>query len=184
MEIKTFPVAGPALLRPEKFEDARGFFSEVYNEKLFNDLVGKFRFVQDNLSLSRDKGVVRGLHFQTPPHAQGKLVRVARGAIFDVAVDIRQGSPAYGKSVSAILSGENWLQLWVPPGFAHGFCTLEPDTEVNYKVTALYSSTHKSGIAWDDPELAIPWPVSPKDAILSGKDRAQPGFKDLPAYFE
>ena len=140
MEIKTFPVAGPALLRPEKFEDARGFFSEVYNEKLFNDLVGKFRFVQDNLSLSRDKGVVRGLHFQTPPHAQGKLVRVARGAIFDVAVDIRQGSPAYGKSVSAILSGENWLQLWVPPGFAHGFCTLEPDTEVNYKVTALYSS--------------------------------------------
>jgi dTDP-4-dehydrorhamnose 3,5-epimerase len=184
MEIETFLVAGPVLLRPKKFEDARGFFSEVYNEKLFNDSVGQFRFVQDNLSLSRDKGVVRGLHFQSPPYAQGKLVRVARGAIFDVAVDIRQCSPTYGKSVSAILSRENWLQLWVPPGFAHGFCTLEPDTEVNYKVTALYRSTHDFGLAWDDPELGIPWPVTLKDAILSDKDRAQPGLKDLPAYFE
>src|SRR5690606_22029709 len=116
-------------------------------------------FVQDNQSLSRSRGVVRGLHFQTPPAAQDKLVRVTRGAVLDVAVDIRRGSPHYGKWVSAVLSAENWQQLFVPKGFAHGFCTLEPDTELLYKVSGYYSPEHDRGVAWDDPDIGIDWPV-------------------------
>ena len=116
-------------------------------------------FVQDNHSLSVPRGVVRGLHFQVPPHAQGKLVRVVRGAILDVAVDIRHGSPTFGQHVSCVLSASNWSQLWVPKGFAHGFCTLEPDTTVLYKVDAVYSAEHDRGFAWSDPALAIPWPT-------------------------
>ncbi|WP_422732923.1 dTDP-4-dehydrorhamnose 3,5-epimerase [Microbaculum marinum] len=140
-------------------------------------------FVQDNHSLSGQAGVIRGLHFQAPPHAQGKLVRVSRGAILDVAVDIRTGSPTYGRHVARELSAENWLQLWVPPGFAHGFCTLVPDTEVQYKVTAYYAPDHDHGLAFDDPALGIDWPVDAADAILSDKDRRHPALSDLPAHF-
>lgn len=126
---------------------------------------------------------MRGLHFQKPPHAQGKLVRVARGAIFDVAVDIRRGSPTYGRHVTAVLSAENWAQLWVPAGFAHGFCTLEPDTEVLYKVTDYYTPECDCGLRWNDPELGIEWPVKRDEAIVSDKDRSHPALADLEPVF-
>lgn len=183
MEVMPFSNVGPLLFRPKKIEDSRGFFSETYNERLLCETLGDMHFVQDNHSLSRQAGTVRGLHFQSPPAEQGKLVRVVCGAIFDVAVDIRQCSPTYGKFVSATLSAENWAQLWIPAGFAHGFCTLEANSEVIYKVTSYFSSENDLGLAWDDPTLAIPWPVEPSEAILSEKDRAHPNLKDLPAYF-
>lgn len=183
MDVKTFSVTGPLLLQPKKIEDSRGFFSETYNEKLFCQALGDLRFVQDNHSLSIQAGTVRGLHFQSPPAAQGKLVRVVSGAIFDVAVDIRRSSPTYGEFVSATLSAENWAQLWIPPGFAHGFCALEANSGIIYKVTSYYSRENDLGLAWDDPALAIPWPVAPSEAILSEKDRGHPNLKDLPAYF-
>lgn len=183
MKSATFPVEGPVLLHPDRFEDARGFFSEVYNERSFAPLIGEAKFVQDNCSLSVMKGTVRGLHFQSPPFAQGKLVRVTRGAVLDVAVDIRSRSPTFGKFVAATLSAANWAQLWIPPGFAHGFCTIEPNTEVTYKVTGFYSREHDFGLAWDDPALQIPWPVSRQEALLSDKDRKHPRLADLPDYF-
>jgi dTDP-4-dehydrorhamnose 3,5-epimerase len=183
MEVKAFPIEGPKLIRPKRIEDARGFFSEVYNENLFREFIGSFNFVQDNFSFSKARGVIRGLHFQSPPFAQGKLVRVTRGAIFDVAVDIRRGAPTFGEFISVILSAENWFQLWVPPGFAHGFCALEPNSEVAYKVTEFYNSDHDFGLAWDDPALGIPWPVAAEDAFLSERDRLHPILSALPAYF-
>jgi dTDP-4-dehydrorhamnose 3,5-epimerase len=140
-------------------------------------------FVQDNHSLSAAVGTVRGLHFQTAPFAQAKLIRVVRGRIFDVAVDIRRSSPTFGKHVAVELSAENWRQLLVPVGFAHGFCTLEPDCEIQYKVSAYYSAADDFGLAWDDPALGIPWPVRSEEAVLSDKDRRQPTLAELPAYF-
>ena len=140
--------------------------------------------MQDNHSLSRSKGTVRGLHFQAPPAAQAKLVRVTRGAIFDVAVDIRRGSPSYGRHVSAIVSARKWNQLLVPAGFAHGFCTLEPDTEVIYKVDAPYASELDRGLRWNDRALAIAWPVEAASAVLSEKDGAHPLLDELPPYFD
>jgi dTDP-4-dehydrorhamnose 3,5-epimerase len=183
MESKSFAIVGPLLLTPKKFSDARGFFSEVYNQRTFDPLIGEARFVQENHSLSRPQGTVRGLHFQSPPTAQGKLVRVARGAILDVAVDIRRQSPTYGQYVSAALSAENWAQLWIPVGFAHGFCTLEPDTEVIYQVTDYYSQADDKGIAWDDPDIGIDWPIGAANAVLSDKDRSHPRLACLPEYF-
>ncbi len=171
-------------LTPKRFGDHRGFFSETWSRRAFAEAAGtEAEFVQDNHSLSAEKGVLRGMHFQSPPHAQGKLVRVSRGAILDVAVDIRVGSPTFGRHVTAELSAGNWCQLWVPPGFAHGFCTLEPDTEVQYKVTSYYAPDHDHGLAFDDPDLGIAWPVSAADAILSDKDRRHPRLRDLPAHF-
>ena len=184
MHSSVFSVAGPRLFTPTKFGDERGFFSETYNRKLFETLVGQIHFVQDNHSLSAKEGTIRGLHFQTPPMAQGKLVRVPRGAIFDVAVDIRRASPTYGQHVCAILSSENWQQLWVPAGFAHGFCTLEPNTEVIYKVTQFYSPADERGIAWNDPALGIPWPDVAKNPILAEKDMRHPALADLADHFE
>lgn len=183
MDAKSFAIAGPLLLTPRKFVDARGFFSEVYSQRTFDPLIGKARFVQENHSLSRAKGTVRGLHFQSPPAAQGKLVRVGRGAIIDVAVDIRRQSPTYGQYVSTALSAENGAELWIPAGFAHGFCTLEPDTEVIYQVTEHYSQADDRGIAWDDPDIGIVWPVSAANAVLSEKDRDHPRLASLPGYF-
>lgn len=183
MEAKSFPIPGPLLLTPAKFQDARGFFSETYNQRRFNALIGDINFVQDNHSLSVSKGTIRGLHFQKPPTAQGKFVRVARGAVFDVAVDIRCGSPTFGKFVSAILSADNWAGLWVPAGFAHGFCSLEPNCEVVYKVSNYYSHADDRGLAWDDPAIAIPWPIKNKEAVLSDKDKTHPRLAELPAYF-
>jgi dTDP-4-dehydrorhamnose 3,5-epimerase len=170
-------------LRPVRHQDPRGFFSEIYREDRLREAGIAAQFVQENHSLSHDRGVVRGLHFQTPPMAQGKLVRVAAGAILDVAVDIRRGSPTWGRHVAVELSAAAGNQLYVPEGFAHGFCTLEPDTEVVYKVNRYYSREHDLGLAWDDPALAIAWPVGAAAAILSDKDRCQPLLADLPAYF-
>lgn len=166
------------LLKPKRFGDQRGFFSEVYNKRALAEAGVELDFVQDNHSLSGKAGTVRGLHFQTAPFAQDKLVRVTRGRILDVAVDLRRSSPTFGRHVAVELSAENWLQLLVPVGFAHGFCTLEDDTEVMYKVTNYYSGAHDKGIAWDDPALGIVWPVSAGQATLSEKDRQLPPLSE------
>ena len=183
MDIQPLAIPDVKLIRPRIFRDERGFFSETHNARALKAAGIDALFVQDNHSLSRAKGVVRGLHFQAPPQPQGKLVRVTRGAIFDVAVDIRRGSPTYGQHVSAVLSADNWAQLWVPVGFAHGLCTLEADTEVLYKVTDTYAPECDRGIRWNDPALGIAWPVGPSDAILSAKDANNPLLGELPAYF-
>jgi dTDP-4-dehydrorhamnose 3,5-epimerase len=171
------------LFTPHRHRDARGFFAETFRQDLFQSVIGPTTFVQENHSLSRDLGTVRGLHFQTPPKAQGKLVQVVRGAVVDVAVDIRAGSPTFGQHVRVSLSAENGQQLWVPIGFAHGFCTIEPDTEAIYKVTDYYSPTHDSGLAFDDPTLAIDWGIPLDQAILSEKDRHRPRPSELLASF-
>lgn len=171
------------LVLPDRRGDARGFFSEVFRKDALAAAGIEAEFVQDNHSFSATMGTVRGLHFQTDPHAQGKLMRVARGAILDVAVDIRHGSLTFGKHVAVTLSADNWQQLWIPPGFAHGFCTIAPDTEVLYKVTAYYAPEHDFGMQWDDPALGIRWPVSAAEAVLSDKDRRHPPLADLPVHF-
>lgn len=165
------------------FVDSRGYFTETYNRKSYAAAGIEDEFVQDNLSLSVEAGTVRGLHFQTPPFAQAKLIRVGRGRILDIAVDLRRTSPTYGRHVAVELSAENRLQLWIPVGFAHGFCTLEPNTEVCYKVTEYYSMTHDQGIAWNDPALGIKWPVDSDRVILSEKDTRYPPLGELPAFF-
>jgi dTDP-4-dehydrorhamnose 3,5-epimerase len=180
---ETLAIADIKLVTPAIFKDDRGFFSETFNAQTLASLGIAGTFVQDNHSLSGPRGVVRGLHFQIPPHDQGKLVRVVRGAIFDVAVDIRHGSPTFGKHVTAVLSAANWSQLWVPRGFAHGFCTLESNTEVLYKVTDYYAPSFDRGLRWDDPSLGIAWPISSEDAVLSAKDRMHPNLAELPVYF-
>lgn len=176
-------LSGVKRVQTRCFEDQRGFFSETYNVRQFADHGIDADFVQDNHSFSRRRGTIRGLHFQIPPHAQAKLVRVLRGAIYDVAVDLRTVSPTYGRSVSVELSAENREQLFIPAGFAHGFCTLEDDTEVLYKVDAYYAPDCERGLLWNDPALNIDWPVDEAKAILSDKDRTYPPLSDLPAYF-
>jgi len=171
------------LITPPKFGDNRGFFSETWSAAKLAAQGFAQTFVQDNHSLSTQAGTIRGLHCQIAPKIQGKLVRVIRGAIWDVAVDIRQGSPSYGQHVAAVLSAGNWAQLWIPGGFLHGFCTLEPDTEVIYKVTAEYDRAAERAVIFDDPDLALPWPVAPKAALLSDKDRDLPRLKECPSWF-
>ena len=183
LEVTPTAIPDVKVLLPKAFGDARGTFSETWNAARFAEHGIKLNFVQDNQSWSAPAGTVRGLHFQSTPKAQDKLVRVLRGRILDVAVDLRRASPTYGKWVAEELSAQNRKQLLVPVGFAHGFCTLEPDTEVLYKVTDFYSPANDFGIAWDDPDLAISWPVRKSDAVLSDKDTRQPAFKSLPAYF-
>jgi dTDP-4-dehydrorhamnose 3,5-epimerase len=170
-------------IRPRRFADERGFFSEVWNEAVWRQAGIDRHFVQDNHSLSRQAGVLRGLHYQAPPMAQAKLVRVTRGSVFDVAVDIRHGSPTFGRWAGTVLSAAEWNQLLVPEGFAHGFLTLEPDCEVQYKVTAPYSSEHDRAIRYDDPDVAIDWPVAGGELILSDKDRAAPPLAGLDSGF-
>lgn len=172
------------VIRPKKHGDSRGFFSETYSRRSFSEAGIHIEFVQDNHSLSADKGTVRGLHFQIPPFAQDKLVRVTRGKIFDVAVDIRVGSPTFGQHVSIIISAGEWNALLVPIGFAHGLVTLEPDTEVLYKASNFYAVDCDRGILWNDPDLGIEWPVSVDDTILSAKDQVHPRLADLPHYFD
>lgn len=162
------------ILVPKQFKDHRGFFSEVYSRKALLDIGIRQEFIQDNHSLSVEKGVLRGLHYQLPPMAQDKLIRVVRGSILDVAVDVRRASPTFGKHVAFELSADNWRQAFVPVGFAHGFVTLEPHTEVLYKVTAPYSPQHERGVKWDDPALGIDWGVLAAAAILSGRDQTHP----------
>jgi dTDP-4-dehydrorhamnose 3,5-epimerase len=184
MQVTETNIPAVKLLTPKKFGDIRGFFSETFNRNTFRELVGvDIDFVQDNQSLSVEKGVVRGLHYQLPPTAQAKLVRVTRGAILDIAVDIRRGSPTFGKHVAAIISAENWRQIFVPVGFAHGFATLEANTEVLYKVTAYYSPKDERGIRWNDPVLRIDWDISEAAAVLSEKDRKYPALAEATDLF-
>ncbi len=183
MDIEPTAIDAVKIIRPKRFGDARGYFSEVFRLDVMERHGLPTAWVQDNQSRSAAVGTIRGLHFQSHPVAQDKLVRVLRGRILDVAVDIRRASPTYGRHVAVELSAENMLQLLVPIGFAHGFCTLEPDTEVFYKVTAPYGPQNDFGLAWDDPDLGIAWPVAPDQATLSDKDRRQPRLADLQAYF-
>ncbi len=167
----------------KRFGDERGWFTETYSSRMLSKHGVTDVFVQDNHSLSRPLGTLRGLHFQTPPHGQVKLVRCLRGRVFDVAVDVRRGSPTYGRHVAAELSAENGEQLLIPIGFAHGFVTLEPDTEVAYKVSDFYAPECDGGIRWDDPALAIAWPLPATGPLLSPKDEKMPFLKDFDSPF-
>jgi len=184
--VKIEPLAIPDLLlvTPARFGDRRGFFSETWNQARFAAAGIPGPFIQDNHSLSEKRGTLRGLHCQIAPSIQGKLVRVLKGAIWDVAVDIRPASPTYGQHAAAILSADNWSQLWVPGGFLHGFVTLEPDTEVHYKVAGgSYDPAAERGVIWNDPDLALPWPVDPAAVHLSDKDIKLPRLKDCAPWY-
>lgn len=171
------------LLTPQKFEDDRGWFIESWSRQRLSSLGIDIDFVQDNHSLSRLPGMLRGLHFQAPPRAQDKLVRCLRGSVMDIAVDIRRGSPTFGKHVSCILSAENQVQILLPKGFAHGFITLEADCEVAYKVSDTYAPDHDAGIAWDDPALGIDWGFPAARIMTSPKDRTHPRLADCQILF-
>ncbi len=181
MQTTTFALNGPVLIQPKRHDDARGYFMETFKDAWFRDTVADVSFVQDNQALSAEAGTLRGLHFQQAPKAQGKLIRCLRGAIFDVAVDIRPGSSTFGEWLGVTLTPETGDQLWVPDGFAHGYCTLTADTEVFYKVTASYSPADEGGLAFDDADIAIDWPVPVGAAILSPRDREWPSLRVLSA---
>lgn len=181
MEVRTTAIPGVLLIRPVRHGDARGFFSEVYNRRRFAAHGIDLEVVQDSQSRSAAAGTLRGLHFQKPPFAQAKLVRVLRGRILDVAVDLRPASATRGRHVAVELDPEGFWQLFVPRGCAHGFLTLEPETEVLYKVDAYWDPASEAGIVWNDPDLAIPWPVPPGGPVLSDKDARLPRLRELPA---
>lgn len=183
IDVKTLAIKDVRIFRPKKFGDARGFFSETYNKRAFAEAGIDLDFVQDNHSLSTAVGTIRGLHYQGHPFAQDKLVRVVSGRILDVAVDIRKSSPTFGQWVAAEISAEEWNQILVPIGFAHAFCSLEPDTQVIYKVTNYYSPQHDFGIRWSDPDLNIEWPFGEGEVELSEKDRKQPLFREVKHWF-
>jgi dTDP-4-dehydrorhamnose 3,5-epimerase len=183
MQFRTFDVDGPLEILPSKIEDDRGYFSETFRLAPFAERAGPVEFVQDNQSLSVRAGTIRGIHFQTAPFEQGKLVRCLVGSVFDIAVDLRHGSPTFGQWVSTVLTPEQNNQLWVPVGFGHAFCTLEPNSVVSYRVTNYYSGANDQGVAWDDPDIAVDWPSVTEPDALSPKDRIQPKLADLPAYF-
>jgi len=183
MEIRRFDVDGPVEIIPRKIEDERGYFSEIFRLNTFAEHVPGVEFVQDNQSLSVRAGTVRGLHFQIRPAAQGKLVRCLAGRLFDVAVDLRMDSTTYGKWTSVVLTPEENNQLWVPPGFAHGFCTLEPNSIISYRVTDYYSPENDKGVAWNDLAIGVAWPSVADAETLSAKDRMQSSLAELPAYF-
>ena len=168
---------------PNRHGDERGYFAELFRLSALCAFAGDVTFVQENESLSRSPGTIRGLHFQNEPFAQGKLVRCTAGALLDVAVDLRTGSPSFGRWAAIELTPENGTQLWIPAGFAHGFCTLAPDTVINYKCTAYYSAEHDKGVAWNDPAIGIEWPALADPDTLSPKDRSQPRLLGLPEYF-
>jgi dTDP-4-dehydrorhamnose 3,5-epimerase len=179
MELERLAIKDLLLITPKRFGDARGYFMEAFRQDVFTEHAGAHVFVQDNQSLSAERGTVRGLHYQTEPRAQGKLVRCVAGAILDVAVDIRAGSPTFGQHVAVELDEDSGRLLWVPPGFAHGFCTLTDNAVVCYKVTNYYSPDHDRGLLWNDPALGIDWPVVAGAAILSAKDQQHPGLAQL-----
>jgi dTDP-4-dehydrorhamnose 3,5-epimerase len=183
MEITATAIPGVLLLAPPRAVDERGFFSETFRRSWMEERSLPAEWVQDNHSLSRQKGTVRGLHFQVPPRRQAKLIRVVAGSVFDVVVDLRRASPAFGRHVAFELSAAAGFQVLVPAGCAHGFCTLEPDTEVLYKVSDYYSPEHDRGLRWDDPALGIAWPVTAAAAVLSDRDRQHPPLAELPDYF-
>ena len=182
MNIETTSLPGVLILTPPRFGDNRGFFSESWNRRSLAQQGIAIDFVQDNHSLSIAPGTLRGLHFQTPPHAQAKLVRCGRGALYDVAVDIRRGSPTYGHWVGVDLSFENGRQLLIPAGFLHGFVTRQPETEIIYKCSDYYAPQCDAAVRFDDPDLGIDWGLD-APPILSDKDAAAPRLRDLPAYF-
>ncbi|GBD32968.1 dTDP-4-dehydrorhamnose 3,5-epimerase [bacterium HR33] len=184
MEVRPLAIPDVKLIRPKRFGDHRGFFSETYNKKALESCGIFLDFVQDNHSYSAAKGTVRGFHYQLPPRAQDKLVRVTRGSVLDVALDIRRSSPTFGRWVSVVLSAAEWNQILVPAGFAHCFVTLEPDTEVIYKVTDYWSPEHERGILWCDPELGIDWGVSAEEAVVSDKDKTWPRLSEQPDLFD
>jgi dTDP-4-dehydrorhamnose 3,5-epimerase len=179
LDVHALSISDVKLIRTPRISDARGCFCETFQRADFAEQGLDYDFLQDNQSSSDRPGTVRGLHFQRPPFAQTKLVRVLRGRIFDVAVDLRRSSPSFGRHVAVELSSESDEQLLIPAGFAHGFCTLEPDTVVFYKVDQVYSAAHDSGVNWADPELGIEWPTAAAEAILSEKDRRLPMLDDL-----
>ncbi len=184
LTVENAEIADVKIIRADKLADRRGFLSEVYVRRAFVDHGLDFDFVQDNLVFSADPATLRGLHFQSPPFAQAKLVRVTHGRLLDVAVDLRKSSPTFGRHSAIELSAENWRQILIPVGFAHGYLTLEPDTEILYKVTNYYAPEHDRGLAWDDPALGINWGIDAERAILSDKDRKHPRLADLPGYFD
>ena len=183
LEVAAAGLAGVRVLSPRRHRDARGFFSEVWREDALRQAGIDARFVQENHALSHAAGTVRGLHFQIGQSAQAKLIRCPRGSILDVSVDIRRGSPSFGRHAAVVLSADNWRQLYVPVGFAHGYCTLEPDSEVIYQVSAYYDPACERGLAWDDPAIGVAWPVTAVTAVLTDKDRAFPRLAALPDYF-
>jgi dTDP-4-dehydrorhamnose 3,5-epimerase len=183
MEIASLEIEAVKLIRPRRYRDPRGYFVETWNRRVFAECGIDVDFVQDNCSFSELPGTIRGLHYQTPPRAQAKLVRAVQGSLFDVAVDLRRSAPTFGRHVSAVLSAENGEQLFVPIGFAHGFCTLEPDTEVAYKTSDFFSPEHDTGIAWDDEALAIAWPLDGLSPVLSDKDRKLPRLSESESVF-
>jgi dTDP-4-dehydrorhamnose 3,5-epimerase len=183
LQIQALNIPEVLLITPPRFGDERGYFAETYAAPKLAAAGITLGFVQDNQSFSAAVGTIRGLHCQLAPRAQGKLVRVLRGAIWDVAVDARAGSPSFGQWAAAELSAENFAQLWIPPGFLHGFCTLTPDTEILYKVTDLYDRDSERGVAWDDPALALPWPLPASGPVLSAKDRILPGWNEAAGWF-
>jgi len=183
MDVQNTKLPGVLLLRPRYYRDSRGYFVETYNKRCAAALGLTIDFVQDNQSLSLEPGTVRALHFQIPPKPQAKLVRVLRGSVYDVAVDLRAGSPSYGSWAAQTLTADGGEQMFVPRGFAHGFCTLEPNTVVAYKVDEYYAPEFEQGIAWDDPTLAIDWPAASKKPVLSDKDRALGRFADFVSPF-
>jgi dTDP-4-dehydrorhamnose 3,5-epimerase len=174
LDVSNLELPELAVVVPRRFGDSRGYFEETYNKRTFDEAGIRAEFVQDNQSLSEKRGTIRGLHFQTPPHAQAKLIRVLAGSIFDVAVDLRRDSARYGRWAGLTLSAANGKQLFVPKGFGHGFCTLEPNTIVAYKVDAFYSGPHDGGLRFDDPEIGIAWPVASHEITVSEKDRNLP----------
>ncbi len=183
MQIEDTPLSGVKILTPRRFGDSRGFFSESWNKQTLSEQGLDYDFVQDNHSLSAQVGTVRGLHFQAPPHAQDKLVRCGRGRLFDVAVDIRKGSPTYGQWFGIELSFENGKQLLIPSGFLHGFVTREPDTEIIYKCTDYYAPEVDGAVRFDDPDIGIDWDMGDVEAKLSDKDAAAPLLKDFDSPF-
>jgi dTDP-4-dehydrorhamnose 3,5-epimerase len=184
LDVESLSIPEVKLIRPKRHGDSRGFFSETYNKRAFAEAGIEIDFVQDNHAYSATANTVRGLHFQTHPWAQHKLVRVVRGAILDVAVDLRHGSPSFGQHVRAEISARAWNQILVPIGFAHGLRTLEPDTEVLYKVSNYYAPEHDAGLLWTDPALGIDWGLDPAEAQLSDRDRRWPRLAELPRHFD
>ena len=174
----------PQIIKPKRHADSRGWFSETFREPGSRDIGLGSRFVQENQSYSKNAGTLRGIHFQVPPAPQAKLIAVLRGRILDVVIDVRRNSPTYGKFVSKELSADSGLQMYIPVGFAHGFLTLEDDVTVQYKVSDYYAPKHESGIRWNDPEIAVPWPMADADIILSDKDRRLPLLKEFSSPFE
>lgn len=183
MEIIETDIAGVVILEPRLFRDARGYFFESFSQRVFEERVCRTKFVQDNESRS-SYGVLRGLHFQKPPHAQSKLVRVISGAVLDVAVDIRRGSPTFGRHVAVELSGENHRQLFIPRGFAHGFAVLSEEVVFQYKCDNYYAPQSEGALAWNDPALGIDWRIPTGDVLLSDKDQKHPSLEEAPELFD